>query len=70
MQNDYITEKLQSASSFLDELLFRLDSLNDDDKKLKEADLVSHIERLIMVAQSLRGVKIDTEKARQIASMI
>ena len=32
MQNDYIIEKLQSASSFLDELLFRLDSLNDDDK--------------------------------------
>ena len=70
MQNDYITEKLQSASFFLNELLFRLDSLNDDDKKLKEADLVSHIERLILVCQSLRGVKIDTEKARQIASMI
>ncbi len=70
MQNDYITEKLQSASSFLDELLFRLDSLNDDDKKLAEADLVSHIERLIIVAQSLRGVKIDTEKARQIANLI
>lgn len=70
MQNDYITEKLQSASSFLDELLFRLDSLNDDDKKLAEADLVSHIERLIIVCQNLRGVKIDTEKARQIASLI
>ena len=70
MQNDYIIEKLQSASSFLDELLFRLDSLNDDDKKLKEADLVSHIERLILVCQSLRGVKIDTEKARQIANLI
>lgn len=70
MQNDYITEKLQSASSFLDELLFRLDSLNDDDKKLAEADLVSHIERLIIVAQSLRGVKADPEKARQIASLI
>ena len=70
MQNDYIIEKLQSASNFLDELLFRLDSLNDDDKKLKEADLVSHIERLILVCQSLRGVKIDTEKARQIANLI
>ena len=70
MQNDYITEKLQSTSSFLDELLFRLDSLNDDDKKLAEADLVSHIERLIIVAQSLRGVKADPEKARQIASLI
>ena len=70
MQNEYITEKLQSASSFLDELLFRLDSLNDDDKKLAEADLVSHIERLIIVCQNLRGVKIDTEKARQIASLI
>ncbi len=70
MQNDYITEKLQSASSFLDELSFRLDSLNDDDKKLAEADLVSHIERLIIVAQSLRGVKADPEKARQIASLI
>ena len=70
MQNDYITEKLQSASSFLDELLFRLDSLNDDDKKLAEADLVSHIERLIIVCQNLRGDKIDTEKARQIASLI
>lgn len=70
MQNEYITEKLQSASSFLDELLFRLDSLNDDDKKLAEADLVSHIERLIIVAQSLRGVKADPEKARQIAGLI
>ena len=70
MQNEYIIEKLQNTSSFLDELLFRLDSLNDDDKKLAEADLVSHIERLIIVAQSLRGVKADPEKARQIASLI
>ena len=70
MQNDYIMEKLQSASSFLDELSFSLDALTDDDKKLKEADLVSHIERLILVCQNLRGVKIDTEKARQIASLI
>ena len=70
MQNDYITEKLQSASSFLDELLFSLDALTDDDKKLKEADLVSHIERLILVCQNLRGVKADTEKARQITNLI
>ena len=72
MQNDYITEKLQSASFFLNKLSSDLEEnrLNDDDKKLAEADLVSHIERLIIVAQSLRGVKIDTEKARQIASMI
>ena len=67
---DYITEKLQNASAFLDELVFSLDNLTDDDKKLKEADLVMHIERLILVAQKLRGVKIDTEKARQIASLI
>lgn len=70
MQNEYMMEKLQSAFSFLDELLFSLDNLTDDDKKLKEADLVSHIERLILVCQNLRGVKIDTEKARQIASLI
>ena len=67
---DYITEKLQNASAFLDELVFSLDNLTDDDKKLAEADLVSHIERLIIVAQSLRGVKADPEKARQIASLI
>lgn len=69
---DYIIEKLQSASSFLNKLSSDLEEnrLNDDDKKLKEADLVSHIERLILVCQSLRGVKIDTEKARQIAGLI
>ena len=72
MQNDYIIEKLQSASFFLNKLSSDLEEnrLNDDDKKLAEADLVSHIERLIIIAQSLRGVKVDTEKARQIASMI
>ncbi len=72
MQNEYITEKLQSASSFLNKLSSDLEEnrLNDDDKKLSEADLVSHIERLIIIAQSLRGIKIDTERARQIASMI
>lgn len=72
MQNDYITEKLQNTSSFLNKLSSDLEEnrLNDDDKKLAEADLVSHIERLIIVAQSLRGVKADPEKARQIASLI
>ena len=54
MQNDYITEKLQNTSSFLNKLSSDLEEnrLNDDDKKLAEADLVSHIERLIIVAQS------------------
>jgi hypothetical protein len=69
---DYIIEKLNSSSSFLNKLSADLEenSLNDDDKKLAEADLVSHIERLILVCQNLRGVKIDPEKARQIASLI
>ena len=72
MRGKYIIEKLNSSSSFLNKLSSDLEEnrLNDDDKKLAEADLVSHIERLIIVAQSLRGVKADPEKARQIASMI
>ena len=68
----YNIEKLNNASLFLNMLSSDLEEnrLNDDDKKLAESDLVSHIERLIIVARFLRGVKIDTEKARQIASMI
>ena len=69
---DYILEKLNSAIFFLSDTKEKLEEeeLTDEEKKLLEADLVMHIERLIIIAQSLRGVKVDTEKARQIASMI
>ena len=45
MRDKYIIEKLNSSSSFLNKLSSDLEenSLNDDDKKLAEADLVSHI---------------------------
>ena len=66
----YEIEKLNSAALYLQTLAEDLEELNDDEKKLAEADLVMHIERLILVAQKLRGVRVDTEKARQIVSQI
>lgn len=66
----YEIEKLEKASFFLRDLSENLHFLDDDAKKHKEADLVSHIERLILVAQYLRGVKQDTQKANFLASQI
>lgn len=69
---DYAIEKLNNASLFFIALADDLEenNLDEDAKKLAEADLVSHIERLILVAQSLRGVKQDALKAREISSLI
>ena len=68
----YEIEKLYSASLFLTTLGEDLEqnNLDADAQKLAEADLVAHIERLILVAQKLRGVKQDVQKARDIISQI
>ena len=68
----YNIEKLNNASLFLTSLADDLEenNLDEDAKKLAEADLVAHIERLILVAQSLRSVKQDVLKAREICSLI
>ena len=67
---DYEIEKLINASVFLKNLADTLPALGDDEQKMSQADLVSHIERLIIVAQKLRGVRQDAEKARFLASQI
>ena len=68
----YEIEKLKSASFFLSDTAKKLEekSMQDEEKMLLEADLIMHIERLILVAHSLRGVKINVEKAREIISLI
>jgi len=66
----YEIEKLNSAALYFQTLAEDLEQMTDDEKKLAEADLVMHIERLILVAQKLRGVRVDTEKARNIISQI
>jgi len=66
----YEIEKLNSAALFCQTLANDLEHLDSDEQKLAEHDLVMHIERLILVAQKLRGVKVDMEKARHIVSQI
>lgn len=69
---DYQLEKLRNASSFLSSLADDLesDSLSVEDKILKEADLVNHLERLLIISQLLRGVKVDYSKIQSIVSLI
>ena len=68
----YEIEKLYSASLFLATLGEDLEqnNLDADAQKLAEADLVAHIERLILIAQKLRGVKPNAEDARRIVAQI
>jgi len=66
----YEVSKLYSAIQFLETLYDDWETLTDDEQKLAEADLVMHIERLILVAQKLRGVRVDAEKARRIIEQI
>ena len=69
---DYQLEKLRNASSFLSSLADDLesDSLSVEDKILKEADLVNHLERLLIISQLLRGVKVDYSKIQSIVALI
>lgn len=57
MKYYYEVEKLEKASFFCKCLSIDLkqESLNKDELKHIEADLVSHIERLILVAERLRS---------------
>lgn len=69
---DYQLEKLRNASSFLSSLADDLesDSLSVEDKILKEADLVNHLERLLIISQLLRGVKVDYSKVQALVALI
>lgn len=69
---DYHLEKLRNASSFLSSLADDLesDSLSVEDKILKEADLVNHLERLLIISQLLRGVKVDYSKVQALVALI
>lgn len=66
----YEVSKLNSAALYLQTLAEDLEHLDSDEQKLAEADLVMHIQRLILVCQKLRGVKVDAEKARRIIEQI
>ena len=69
---NYDIEKLRNASNYIKHLADDLenDLLSDNDKIQAEADLVSHIERLLIVAHVLRGVKVDYSKIQSIVSLI
>ena len=69
---NYDIEKLRNASTYIKQLSDDLenDLLSDTDKIQAEADLVSHIERLLIVAHILRGVKVDLPKIQAIISLI
>ena len=68
----YEIDKLNNAALFLSTLAEDLEAQNLDEEaqKLAEADLVMHLERLILVAQKLRGVKPNAEDARRIVAQI
>lgn len=69
---NYEVDKLRSCALFCQTLAEDLedDRLTEDDKKLAEADLVSHIERLLIVSCTLKGVKIDLPRIQAIIALI